>query len=200
MSVSHVFGLLYQPRKQWDDLRRERGGSVAQVFLANVVWLALIPPLSLLIGTTQVGWSVAGGEVVKLTLASALPMAVAFYFALLLGVALVAYAMFWMERTFGVESSYRRCLVFTIYTATPMFLAGFIGLLPILWLDVLAVLAATGYSVFLLYSGIPIFMEIPHERAFLFASSMLTVGLVALVGCMAITVLLWGFGLAPAFA
>jgi len=107
--------------------------------------------------------------------------------------------MFWMERTFGVSASYERCLIFTVFTSTPMFLSGFIGLLPILWLDVLVVLSAVCYSVYLLYSGVPIFMDIPEERGFIFASSMLTVGLCALVGCMAVTVILWGMGVAPAF-
>jgi len=80
-----------------------------------------------------------------------------------------------------------------------MFLSGFIGLMPILWLDVFVVLAAVCYSLYLLYVGIPIFMNIPEERGFIFASSILTVGLCALVGFMAITVILWGMGIAPQF-
>lgn len=199
MFANHMFGLLYHPRREWDEIRRERAGSILAVFVRNLIFLALIPPVSLYIGTTQYGWSIAGGDVVKLSAESALPMAVAFYFALLFGVAMVAYAMFWMERTFGVSASYERCLIFTIFTSTPMFLSGFIGLLPILWLDVMVVLAAVCYSVYLLYSGVPIFMDIPEERGFIFASSMLTVGLCALVGCMAVTVILWGMGMAPAF-
>ncbi|ASP39315.1 hypothetical protein CHH28_11780 [Bacterioplanes sanyensis] len=199
MFTNHMFGLLYHPRDEWNLIKRERPGSIASVFVRNLLFLALIPPVSLLIGTTQMGWSIAGGDVVKLSMSSAIPMAVAFYFALLVGVAFVAYCTLWMERTFGASASFERCLIFTIYTATPMFLSGFIGLVPILWLDVLVVLAAASYSIYLLYSGIPIFMDIPPERGFIFASSILTVGLCALVGCMAITVILWGMGIAPAF-
>jgi hypothetical protein len=199
MFANHMFGLLYHPREEWDQIKRERPGSITQVFVRNLLFLALIPPVSLVIGTTQMGWSIAGGDVVKLTMSSAIPMAVAFYFALLAGVAFVSYCTFWMERTFGVSASFERCLIFTIYTSTPMFLSGFIGLVPILWLDVLVVLAAASYSIYLLYSGIPIFMDIPEERGFIFASSIVTVGLCALVGCMAITVILWGMGIAPSF-
>jgi hypothetical protein len=102
-----------------------------------------------------------------------------------------------MEKTFGAEASLERCLLFTTFTSTPMFLSGFIGLIPILWLDVFVVLAAVSYTVYLLYAGVPIFMNIPEERGFIFASSILTVGLCALVGMMAVTVIIWGMGFAP---
>lgn len=199
MFPNHMFGLLYHPREEWDAIRKEGAPSLVQVFVRYALLLALIPPVSLFIGSTQMGWSVAGGDVVKLSTESAVPIAIAFYFALLVGIAFVAYCMYWMERTFGVTASFERCLIFTIYTSTPMFLAGFIGLVPILWLDFFVVLAAVAYSVYLLYSGIPIFMDIPEERGFIFASSVLTVGLCALVGCMAITVIMWGMGIAPSF-
>jgi len=198
MFTTHMFGLLYHPKSEWSFIRKENY-SLLQVYLRYAIFLALIPPASLFIGTTQYGWSIAGGDVMKMSVESAALIAVLFYFALLVGVGFVAYCTFWMERTFGADASLERCLIFTIFTSTPMFLSGFIGLLPILWLDVFVVLAAVCYSLYLLYVGIPIFMNIPEERGFIFASSILTVGLCALVGFMAITVILWGMGIAPQF-
>ncbi len=199
MFTNHMFGLLYHPRQEWDSIDHEKTSSVTKSFIRYVLILALIPPVSLLAGMTQMGWSIAGGNVVKVTMESAIPIAIAFYFALLLGIVFVATCIHWMEKTFGVDASFERCVIFTIYTSTPMFLSGFVGLVPILWLDVLVVMAATCYSVYLLYSGVPIFMHIPEERGFIFASSILTVGLCALVGCMAITVMMWGFGIGPQY-
>jgi hypothetical protein len=198
MFTTHMFGLLYHPKSEWSFIRKENY-SLLQVYLRYAIFLALIPPASLFIGTTQYGWSIAGGDVMKMSVESAALIAVLFYFALLVGVGFVAYCTYWMERTFGADASLERCLIFTIFTSTPMFLSGFIGLLPILWLDVFVVLAAVCYSLYLLYVGIPIFMNIPEERGFIFASSILTVGLCALVGFMAITVILWGMGIAPQF-
>ena len=198
MFTTHMFGLLYHPKNEWAFIRKENY-SLLQVYLRYAIFLALIPPVSLFIGTTQYGWSIAGGDVVKMSTDSAALIGVLFYFALLVGIGFVAYCTYWMERTFGADASLERCLIFTIFTSTPMFLSGFIGLLPILWLDVFVVLGAVSYSLYLLYVGIPIFMNIPEERGFIFASSILTVGLCALVGFMAITVILWGFGMAPEF-
>ena len=62
-----------------------------------------------------------------------------------------------------------------------------------------ALLVAAGAAVYLLYAGVPIMMDIPPEKGFLFASAVLAVGLVALVGLLASTVVLWSYGLGPAF-
>ncbi|MCY1531867.1 Inner membrane protein YohC [compost metagenome] len=55
------------------------------------------------------------------------------------------------------------------------------------------------YTVYLLYVGIPTFMNIPKDEGFLFSSSVLAVGLVVLVAMIASAVILWGFGLGPVY-
>jgi hypothetical protein len=89
--------------------------------------------------------------------------------------------------------------VLASYTASPLFVIGLLQLYPILWLNLVIGLPALGYSIYLLYSGVPAMMEIPAERGFLFASAVLAFGLVSLVAMLAVTVLLWGVGLAPEF-
>ena len=197
MMLQHVLGMLTHPRREWKELRQEQSGSIVEVFIRYLLLLALIPPLSLLIGTTTVGWSITGAEPVRLSLEAAVPLALVFYLLLLFGVVLMAYAMHWMEATFGASADYERCLVFTIFTSVPMFLSGLAGLFPVLWFAITLVLLAACYSVYLLYTGVPVFMDIPPERGVVFATAILTAGLCALVGCLVITVVLWGPGLAP---
>jgi hypothetical protein len=196
MYLQHMFGLMYHPKSEWDSIKRE-DHSLGHIYLTHLLFFAAIPPFALLVGTTQVGWSFVGKEFYYLSFESALPLAGAFYLALLAGMFFIAYTTYWMERTFGAEASLERCLLFTTFTSTPMFLSGIIGLIPILWLDVFVVMAAVSYTVYLLYAGVPIFMNIPEERGFIFASSILTVGLCGLVGMMAATVIIWGMGFAP---
>ncbi|MFT7109406.1 MAG: hypothetical protein ACI843_001067 [Psychrobacter glaciei] len=196
MYLQHMFGLLYHPKSEWDSIKKENH-TLGHIYITHLLFLAAIPPFALFVGTTQFGWSFMGKEYYFISMESAIPLAVAFYVALLAGMFFMAYTTFWMEKTFGAEASLERCLLFTTFTSTPMFLSGFIGLIPILWLDVFVVLAAVSYTVYLLYAGVPIFMNIPEERGFIFASSILTVGLCALVGMMAVTVIIWGMGFAP---
>jgi len=199
MFSNHMFGLLYDAPHEWREIRREPTETISQVFLRHALLLAMIPPFALFVGTTQMGWSMAGGELVYLTMGSAAVIAVAFYLSLLLGLALMSFLIHAMEHVFGASVSYERCLMLTIYTASPIFLAGVAGFLPILWLDVLVVMLAACYSLYLLFTGVPVFMDIPEERGMMFSFMVMTAGLCLLVGGMAITVILWGVGLAPAY-
>ena len=196
MYLQHMFGLLYHPKSEWDSIKRENH-TLGHIYLTHLLFLAAIPPFALLVGTTQFGWSVIGKEFYYLSMESALPLAFGFYGALLVGIFLLAYSIFWMEKTFGAEASLERCLLFTTFMSTPMFLSGLIAIVPILWLDVFVVLAAVAYTIYLMYAGVPIFMSIPEERGFIFSTSILTVGLCLLVGLMAMTVIAWSMGFAP---
>ena len=76
---------------------------------------------------------------------------------------------------------------------------GAVGFYPLLWLDLLVGVAAISWSVYLMYLGIPIVMDIPEERGFLFSSAVLGVALVILICLMVGSVILWEYGAAPQF-
>jgi hypothetical protein len=190
MYFGHIAGILKDPKNEWA-LIEEEHYSAKTVFLTQISILAAIPAIALYIGVTQVGWSVAGQEPVRLASASALGSAVLFYFAMWGAVAFIATCMHWMEKTYGGEVSLDECLVLTTVTATPLFLSGISFLLPILWLNVAVAGAALVYSVYLLYSGTSRVMKIDEDRAFMFASSVLTVALCTLVGMLAASVIAW---------
>ena len=78
-------------------------------------------------------------------------------------------------------------------------MAGIAALFPQLWFVVVVGLGALAYSVYLLYSGVPIMMNIPEEKGFIYASSVVTCGLVLLVSIMAGTVALWTMGFGPQY-
>ena len=192
MYFGHIAGILKDPKNEWA-LIEEEHYSAKTVFLTQISILAAIPAIALYIGVTQVGWSVAGQEPVRLASSSALGSAVLFYFAMWGAVAFIAACMHWMEKTYGGEVSLDECLVLTTVTATPLFLSGISFLLPILWLNVAVAGAALVYSVYLLYSGTSKVMKIDEDRAFMFASSVLTVALCTLVGMLAASVIAWSY-------
>jgi len=199
MQYRHVFDLLYHPVREWENIREHDKSQPEsrRIAVIHILLTALIPPICLFIGTTQLGWSIAGRNFVTLTVDSALPIAVAFYFAILVATSCIAYSIYWMEQTFGAKASMGRCLTFTALTATPLFFAGFAGLIPVVWVGMLVITAAVCYSTYLLYVGLPIYMEVDSERGFVYASSILTIGLVMLVSMLAITVILWSYGFTP---
>ncbi len=199
MFLSHVWGLLAHPEEEWKTINREHC-TVTRCYCSHVLLLAALPAIAGYIGTTQVGWQVTAREVHKLTPDSALQIAILFYITMLVAVCTVGKMIHWMGRTYGSKQSLPQCIALAAYTATPLFLIGIMLLYPLLWLNLLLGLPALAYTVYLLYTGVPVMMGVPKERGFLFASAVLAVGLVMLVGVLAASVILWGAGIGPVFA
>lgn len=196
--IQNVVGLFTHPARQWQQIRGE-GSSLARLYLGHVLILAAIPALSAYIGTTQVGWQIGSRAPVMLTPSSALQMTILSYMAMIAGVAAMGAFIHWMSRTYDANPTFSQCVAFSAYTATPLFIAGLVALYPHLWLAMLVGTAAICYSVYLLYMGLPTFMDIPPDEGFLFSSSVLAVGLVLLVAIIAVSVIFWGMGVGPVY-
>ena len=196
--INHVWGLFTHPDEEWQEIRGE-DESISHMYLTHVLIQAAIPALSAFIGTTQVGWSIGDRAPVMLTESSALQMTVLSYLAMLAGVAIMGAFIHWMARTYDANPSIAQCVVFAAYTATPLFIGGLAALYPSIWLAMIVGTAAICYTVYLLYVGMPTFMNIPPEEGFLFSSSVLAVGLVLLVAMIALSVILWGVGIGPVY-
>jgi hypothetical protein len=197
--INHVVGLFTHPDQEWHEIRAEKEESIGHMYLTHTLLLAAIPALSAFVGTTQVGWVIGTRAPVMLTQASAAWMTLMSYVAMLGGVAVMGSFIHWMARTYDCNPSLPRCIAFATYTATPLFVGGLAALYPHLWLGMLAGVAAISYTVYLLYVGLPTFMNIPEDEGFLFSSSVLAVGLVVLVAIMAFSVIIWGLGMGPVY-
>jgi hypothetical protein len=198
MVLNHVWGLFMQPREEWQAIRDERC-SAGKCFCSHVLILAAIPVICGFIGTTQVGWEIGGREAIKLTTASALKISLVYYITILVAVFTIGKLIHWMGETYGTRPPLAQCIALAAYTATPLFLVGIMQIYPVLWLNLLVGLPALAYSVYLLYTGVPVMMEISEERGFLFSSAVLAVGLVTLVAVLAATVIMWSAGFGPVF-
>ena len=135
----------------------------------------------------------------RLTAASALPMCVMFYFACVGGVLFLGFMVQWMSTTYGEKASLSQGVTLISYTATPFFLAGLLGLYPLLWLDIALGMAVACYCIYLLYAGVAPVMHVARDKGFLYASAVFAVALVSFVGLLTVTVLVWDFGPAPEY-
>jgi len=193
----HIIGFFLHPAEEWISVR-EQNLSMGQAF-AHILILGAIPVVSGYIGTTEFGWQIGTSETVRLSSFSAGIIALLYYSVIIFAVFSVGWMIHWMGETYGARQSLARCVVLAAYIPIPMFLVGITQLYPVLWLNLILGLPAAAYTVFLLYCGIPVMMEIPAERGFLFASAVMAFGLVGLVGVLAATVILWSLGVGPVF-
>jgi len=198
MLLRHIKGLLTDPVSEWQSIRDE-ASSVPDLYTQFILIVAAIAPVCALIGTTTLGWRIGGGDPIKLTFVSALSMAIIFYVALLVATFTIGKLIHWMSQTYGASQPLALCVALAAFAATPLYLVGIIQLIPILWLNFIVGLPALAYAVYLLYSGVPVIMDISAERGYLFSTSILGVGLVMLVGLLAVMAGLWGVGIGPRF-
>lgn len=197
MILNHIWGLYAHPKDEWhtiDDHHESLSYS-----LTHLAFIALIPSVCTFISATLIGWHFGTQNTIMMTTGSALFMSVGMYFTLIAGVFALAYLTFWMAKTFGASPTFTQSLELAAYTATPLFMTGLAVLYPEPIFLMLVGLAGLSYSVYLLYSGVPIIMHIPEERGFIYASSVVTCGLVLLVCIMVGSVIVWSWGLGPIY-
>ena len=197
--IQHTFGLLVRPSAQWKTVA-DLPDSSFKTLVLYPCFLAILPAVAWYYGTTQVGWTVGDhDETIRLTTESARQICILFYLTMVACVSIIGFFIHWMSDTYGADSSVAKGIVIAGLTATPLFIAGLVGFYPLLWLDMLIGVTAICWSVYLMYLGIPIVMNIPEERGFLFSSAVLAIAMVILICLMVGSVILWDFGAAPAF-
>ena len=196
--MNHLIGIMFSPHDAWARIR-DQDDSVLMTYLKFIIPAALIPAVAWYFGSVEIGWQL-GDRVIKLTSGSAAQIMVLFYLAMLIGTGGLGFMVHWMSETYEADSStISKGVRIAAYTLAPMFICGVTGFYPMLWLDILLGCAAAAYAVYLLYIGVPIVMNIPNERGFLFASAMVAVGLVGCAALLAATVILWEMGAMPVF-
>lgn len=191
--MNHVWGLLAHPDREMRDIKQENE-SVSHHYTHHVLLMALIPVLCAFIGTTQLGWDFGAPRTVQLSMISAFGLAILFYALILAGVAVMGRVVYWMARDYPQRPSLQRCTVFAGYVATPLFLSGLVALYPLVWLCLFVGTIALVYTGYLLYVGIPMFLNIDREESLRFSGSTLAIGILVLEVLMALTVVLWGYG------
>lgn len=196
--MNHLFGIMTSPHGTWSAIR-DQDDSVLMTYIKFVIPIALLPACAWYFGSVEIGWQL-GDRVIKLTSESAMQIMALFYLAMLIGTGGLGFMVHWMSETYEAQgSSIAKGVRIAAYTLTPLFLCGALGFYPNLWIDILVGCAAAAYAVYLLYIGVPIVMNIPEERGFLFASAMVAVGLVGCAALLGATVILWEMGAMPVF-
>lgn len=193
MILNHLWGIYAHPLEEWQTIDNRHESLTYS--LSHILLIALFPSIMGYYSSVYLGWSIGAGNPVFLTHESALLIAAAMYGALIAGVFALAYLAHWMAVTFGAKPTFTQTLELAAYTATPVFMSALAAFLPELWFVVCVGMIALAYSVYLLYTGVPILMHIPQERGFIYASSVVTCGLILLVIILAVTAILWTNGI-----
>lgn len=174
----------------------ERPPSAARVFFGFALWLLILPPLFACIGTATFGWRL-GVAPIMLPASSIAGIAAAYFLLLLFGLLSAAMIARWMAQTYGATASFGASLALISVVGVPLALGSIAHLYPHAFLNVLVLVPALIWSMYLLYRGLPIVLGTDPRRGMLMASSLIAYLLVAWVSLLGVTVVLWSRGIGP---
>lgn len=186
MLMKHFSHLFYEPKHSLEDA--DRTPAKPMDIVIHTAMLALIPAICGYIATVHIGWNIGVGEAFTLPAEIAIYISIAAFVGFNIGVYAMGYGICWLAQTFDVRPNPMHCIELALFTSVPLFLTGFVALYPVLYIDVMVGMLAVAASVYLLYVGIPIFMHIPEEEGFVYATWVVSLGLVMIIVFLGVSV------------
>ena len=163
--VARARAMLVSPAAEWPAIEREPGDP-AYLFANYVAVLALVPALAGFIGMSVVGVSTPAGTM-RVPLAAGLFNALFAYVLTFVMVYVVALIVDALAPTFAGQKNFANALRLSVYSCTPLWLAGIFMVIP--GLRFLVVLGF--YGLYVLWSGLPSLMKSPHGKSLVYAAS-----------------------------
>ena len=173
--ISRVMEILLSPKQAWVDIREE-STDVTTLYTQYIMILALIPVVSAFIFSSLIGFSVLG-QTVRISLLSGIVNMAIGYVVWLLMIYVIALLADLLAPTFNAQKNPMNALKLIAYSSTPSLIGGLFMLSPMF--SSLLGLAASLYSVYLLFQGIPVLMGAPKEKALPYTVLLAIVGFVA---------------------
>ncbi|MBV7428122.1 MULTISPECIES: Yip1 family protein [unclassified Acidovorax] len=158
--IERAKSILLQPKEAWVAIESE-STDAATLFTRYYMILAAIPVVCGFIGLSLIGFG-GFGVTVRVPLVSGLVNMVVSYVLSLVGVFVLALIIDALAPAFGGQKNQIQALKVAVYASTAAMLGGVFSLLPAL--AMLGLLAAL-YSIYLLYTGLPVLMKSAPEKS-----------------------------------
>lgn len=172
--LQRVLDILMRPRETWLQIDAE-DGNPGRIYLGYLVFLAAIPAVAGFIGYSLVGVGAFGISVRVPVVQGLVSMVVGYVLSLAMVYVLALIANMLAPR-FQAQQDMGSAFKLVAYASTAGMLGGVFSILPSL--AMLGLLAAL-YSVYLLYTGIPVLMKAPQEKAVGYTAALVVCGILA---------------------
>ena len=159
--VERAKSVCLSPDSTWAAIATERAETAALI-TGYVLPLAGAAAIAQAIGVAVVGQNFGLLGTYRMPITSALGMAVASLVFAAVGVVLISIIIDALAPIFGAERSREQALKVAVYSATPVWIAGLLQVVPVL--GVLALIGAL-YALYVLYLGLPRLMKCPADKA-----------------------------------
>jgi hypothetical protein len=156
--------ILTDPLVEWGTIEQETGDT-AFVLARYVALLAIIPSLFGFIGACLIGVVAASGTTMRIPLVDSLFGAIFGYVMACATVLIIVLIIYLLTPVFGGRRDFDSAFKLTVYSFTPVWLAGIFLVLP--GLHFLALFGF--YGLYILWLGLPRLGKVPEEMSLTFA-------------------------------
>jgi hypothetical protein len=178
-----VKSVCLSPDSAWTTIASERADT-STLILSYVLPLAGAAAVAQFIGLSLVGQNLGLFGTYRMPLLTGLELAIASLLFAAVGVVAMSFIIDALAPTFGAEKSREQALKVAVYSATPVWVAGLLQIIPALGL---VVLVGSLYALYLLYLGLPRLMKCPAEKTAGYLGSVIASAIViGLVGSLVI--------------
>ncbi len=190
------FGSLLAPGRAFAELAAATPDP-ARILFKHILWLALAPAVFVFIGSATFGWRLGAGEPLRLPRETLTLIATCYFLALLFGLTTTAAVSKWMAATYGGRDALGAHLALVALVAAPLVIGSALHLFPHVFINVLGLIPALLWSLYLLYRGLPVALGTGPERGMLMASALVGCLLVGAVTLLGVSAALWASGVGP---
>lgn len=195
-SIALMPKVLFQPKAVFSQLTEDPPSPTA-VFFGFALWIGLLPGVFAYIGAMNFGWRLGVVEPLFFPWQITLGISVAYFGTLLIGFLSAAFVARWMASTYKADVSLGAYFALIAVVGAPLMVGSVMHLYPHVFLNVLVLVPALIWSMYLLYTGLPVVLKTGPERGMLMASAIIGYLLVASVSLLGLTVALWRYGIGP---
>jgi len=173
--VDRAKNIILKPKAEWAVISAEPH-TVQDLYTSYVMILAAIGPIATFIGFSIFGVSLFGVSY-HVPIAAGIAQMVVSYVLALGSVYVLALIIDALAPNFGGEKNFMQALKVSAFAPTAAWLAGIFSIIP-----VLAILGIVGlYSLYLLFTGLPLLMRTPEDKAVPYTVVVIIVAIVLFV-------------------
>ena len=195
-SVRQFAAALLAPHAAMESLG-ENPPSSARVFFGSALWLGLFPPLFAYIGTIDCSVGASAWSRYSCLLQRCSPSLRLTSVCCCWASLARPFVSRWMASTYGAEIRLGRNVASIAMVGAPLAVGSVVHLYPNAFINLVVLVPALMWSMYLLYRGLPVVLKTEPGRGMLMASSLIAYLLVAWVTLLGITVVLWSHGMGP---
>ena len=172
--IQRVQDILLKPNDTWKVIATEPGDT-ASIYKDYLIYLALIPAVSAFIGMSLIGFGGFGFSM-RVPIVSGLVSMIVGYIMSLVMVFVISLVANALAPSFGGTKDAFNAFKLIAYGSTAGFVGGVFSLIPAL--SMLGLLTAL-YSIYLIYTGVPLLMKCPPEKSLPYTAVLIVCGIVA---------------------